>query len=176
MTVDEGRTMDEVLERLCTALDEELERQETVLSVCHAQYAAARAQRIDALNAKTQALELLIRDTVRAQQVRVSLFRRVVDAYAIPVERQTMTGLIAVTPEPWSARLKHFQLRLRNVLEEIRAIVHANATLLRSSKRTVEHLLTPFNGTERLGPAAYDARGNEPALVRPSSTLINQRG
>jgi hypothetical protein len=174
MTVDEERNMDDVLARLCRVLDEELERQENVLAVCHAQYEAARAHKIEPLNAKTTALELLIRDAVRAQNARISLFRRLVDAYGIPPEKQTMSGLIAVTPEPWSARLREFQNRMRNVVDEIKVTVRANAALLRASKRTVDQLLKPLSvmGTQ----GVYDARGTDAVQGRSSSTLINQFG
>ncbi|MBI5094104.1 MAG: hypothetical protein HZB26_16885 [Candidatus Hydrogenedentes bacterium] len=168
--------MNNVLEQLCDTLEEELERQENVLAVCYAQNQAVRAHHLDSLNAKTLALELLIRDAVRAQGARTALFRRVVEEYNVPAARQTMSGLIAIVPEPWSTRLGAFQNRMRAVLAEIRTALHDNAISLRSSGRALDDLLERFDGAQASRAGSYTAQGLGPVRSGREPAILNQIG
>jgi len=166
--------MEKTLDRLCAHFEDELERQENVLALCNAQAEAARARDIECLEAKTAALSVLIQDAIDAERERLALVREIVDAYGLPVEQQTLSGLVATVPEPWKTRLADFQLRIRAVLEETRGVVRQNMPVLRRSLNVANEALSALHGQPDAG--RYDGQGEnrEGALAGPN--VIDRRG
>ena len=165
--------MEDAFERLCEVLDAELERQELVLAVLRAQRNAMLARDVEYLEAKTEALGALVRDVHRAQEARLAVLGDVVAAMGLPVERQTMTGLIAAAQEPWKSRLRELQKQLRAAVRESSGLVRSNAVLLRRSMQVVNKCLDTLQQCE--AAAEYDARGGEPERPREAA-LIDQKG
>ena len=159
--------MDKLFEKLSELFDQELERQENILAVCQAQRNAARAHDLEYLEAKTAALVILIREGAQAEVERHELLRRIVAHYALPVERQTLTDLIHVAPEPWRSRFHEFQFRLRATLARTRSLVRDSAHSMRRSlsivRQALGHLETCVDDA-----GAYDASGSD----RPRSTRV----
>lgn len=168
--------MDHLLKQLCQLLDEELERQETVLAVCRAQREAALCHDIAGLTARNTALELLIRDAARAQGVRTALLRQVSEECGLARDGQSLSGVIAMASEPWARRLRDLQRALGVVLGDIRRVAQSNTALLRSSARAVDRLLALAEGAESSAGGGYDAQGREPVTQRRAPVLINQAG
>lgn len=170
---DTGR-LEAAFKQLAAVLDQELERQENVLSLCRAQGEAVSAHDAETLVARTQALRLLLEDTLGAERARVAVVRDLVELLNLPVERQTLTGLIAVAPAPWDRRLREYQVRLREVLEATRGVVRANAVKLRHGLRLVHGALDMFGAAP--SDHAYSAGGvrNEKDAAR--SMLLNAQG
>ncbi|MBM3290178.1 MAG: hypothetical protein FJY92_08515, partial [Candidatus Hydrogenedentes bacterium] len=69
--------MYDLLEKLCSGLDDEIERQETVLAVCRAQIDAIGARDLNAFEARTAALDVLVRDAAHAQAARAGVIAKV---------------------------------------------------------------------------------------------------
>ena len=165
-----------LLDELCALFDDELERQENVLRVCQAQGAAARAHDIDVLEARTAALSALLEEEAESESRRLELFGALVRAYALPLERQTLTHLIAAMPEPWRRRAGEFQSRVREVLEESRRTVRRDARVMRQSSRLANTAVAALAGAAGEPGWGYDAEGAEPPSQIAPSTVMDTQG
>lgn len=165
-----------LLDRLCEHFDEELERQQNVLVVCRALGRGARANDHEYLEAKTAALHVLLRQAVAAEQTRLALVRAVVDYFELPEGDQTLSGLIAVTPEPWRQRMKEFQVLMRATLESTRRLVRENSRVMRRSLHVLNQTLTAMTLCEPDHPGSYTEQGGERGQTRTAPALIDHRG
>lgn len=168
--------MKDILEALCDLFDDELERQENIFAILVAQASAARTHDIEFLEAKTEALTALIQEAIIDEQKRLCLMQKIVNQYQLPVERQTLTELILIAPDPWKTRMKDFQTRMCTLLEDTRTVVRKGNRAMRRSLKTVNEALAALL---QCIPAehAYDQRGEDighTATAVPN--LIDQRG
>ncbi len=168
--------MNELFETLCDLLDDEVERQENVLTVCNAQREAVIARDLDAIAARTGALEVLIRDSIQAQTERHKILRPIVEHFGLEPEQQTMTHLIEVTPEPWKTRLADLQTRMRSTVEKTRLAVRANAKVARRSKRMTDDLIRALRHEHRHQQNGYCEHGTEEAAGTGTPVLMDRRG
>ena len=168
--------MKDVLEAICELFDDELERQENIFAILVAQASAAKTHDIEFLEAKTEALNSLIQEAIIDEQKRLCLMQKIVNQYQLPPERQTLTELIQIVPDPWKSRMKEFQSQMCSLLEDTRAVARKGNRSMRRSLKTVNEALTALM---QCVPAehTYDGRGEEiahPAATNPN--LIDQRG
>ena len=166
--------MSHLLESLCALFDEELERQETLLALTKAQGEAAVARDTAALEARTAAIRSLVAEALRAEPVRLELVSAIVEAYALPEQQQTLSGLIAAAEEPWKSRLRWHQERFRAVLAETQASVRSNHRVITRLSRGATTLLRLFTGTP--DSPCYGARGSACADSHAAPRLVNQAG
>jgi hypothetical protein len=148
------------LEALSDLFDEELERQENALSICVSQGQAARAHDIEYLEARTEALSLLIQEAADAEKTRIELVRRIVAHYDLPPERQTLSELIRIAPDPWASRFRDFQARIASVLLNTRSVVRENNRLMRRSLRVVNEAMNVLAPVVNGAAGGYTVRGN----------------
>jgi len=178
--------MNEPFDALCELLAQELERQETILALCHAQGDAARTHDIEQLQARTATLTPLIQEAAQAENTRNRLLKDLAQTFGLASTRPTLSPLAAMAPEPWASRIRFYQTRLANVLKETRALVRINAVILRTSLKVVAHAMKALDQcnvggelfhayNEGPGSAGYDAGGFEPRQVRQPA-IIDQRG
>jgi hypothetical protein len=167
--------MDELLERLCAILDRELERQENVQGLCEAQQAAIRARCLPDIEARTAALQLLIKNAVQDELERHRVLHRLVALLELPAERQTLSDIICAVPEPWKARLQYYQARLQSVMHDTRHTVRDTSMVLRRSLRAVNQCLQVFQEAGAW-PPPYTEHGHEGPAARRPAVLINERG
>ena len=168
--------MTSTLSALCDFFDDELERQENVLAVCIAQGQAARAHDLDALEAKTAALNLLLSEFVEAERERLRLVQQIVEEYELPERRQTLSDVIALAPEPWKSRMQDFQERMQKTLRETRSEVLSNDRIMRGSLTIVDEALASLVSCVPESLGNYDARGAEAQQHRLDPAMIDQRG
>ncbi len=168
--------MEQVLKQLCELFDDELERQENVLEICIAQGKAARAHDLEYLEAKTVALNALIREAVYAERERLTLVRCLVDAFRLPAGRQTLSDLIAVVQEPWKTRLSEFQVRMRHVLSETQNVVQDNAQVIRRSLGVVNEAMKTLLECIPSEPVSYDEKGGGMGCAAANPAMIDTRG
>ncbi len=169
--------MEQVFETLCRVFDAELERQQNVQSLVAQQRAALMSGERDTLEECTLDIEHIIRESAGAESERLSLVHELVEAYGLPPERQTLTGLIEVAPEPWRSRMAHLQGMMKSTLDETQRIVTDNNRLLRQSARWTRsclNIIVEWAGDTDMG--RYDARGQEPVQVPCGPALLDQRG
>lgn len=166
----------EILDRLCAHCDDEAERQETVLEVCRAQLAAARAHDLEQLEAKTAALFLLIKEEAEAEKGRLEILRSLVERLGLPVQHQTMSFLISVVPEPWASRLAEFQARLRATIAETQKTIRENNRIIRKSLRVLDQAVSAAVQCAPASPSAYDALGNCAATAGRHAAILDQSG
>ncbi len=171
-----GKTMNQLLDALCNSLDDELERQENVLAVCRVHGEAARGHDLAYMEAKTAALEVLIRDAAQASAGRQPLLREIVAHFELPEERQSLTGLIQAAPDPWRSRLRQFQHRFRATLGEIRTLVRENMGVMRKSLKAVTQYLGALEQGMSSEAEGYSAEGLEPRQKDPGPALIDRKG
>ena len=165
--------VERTLDSLCSLLEDEQERQDNVLALCIAQGKAARGHDVDTLEARTAALNICIEEAAHAEKERLALLREIVHYYELPLEKQTMTHLIKIVPEPWRARLADFQKHLNATLEETARTVRQNNRIMRHSIKIVNDALsciTNFNTPQ------YDDRGEGRHNVSENPNVIDQRG
>ncbi|MBN2307530.1 MAG: flagellar protein FlgN [Candidatus Hydrogenedentes bacterium] len=169
-------TVYETLDTFCAVLDEELERQATVLAVSKAQREAITARDFESIEARTIALEALIREAVQSEAERQCVLRKVVEHFDLPDERHTMSDLIEVVPEPYQSRLRDLQSELRRVMAEAREVVRANRRILQQSLRVVEQCVKALQQCDESVGARYDATGGERSRRSAGPALIDQKG
>jgi len=165
----------ELLDALCDLFDDEADRQEAVLAISIAQGRAARAHDIAALEAKTQALTLLIREAAQQERDRIRLVTAVVAAYGLPWEKQTLSDLIETVPDPWKRRMAEFQERMVATLEQTRRVTRENRRYMRGTLKVVHQaldLLQPESGA----PGDYDASGEAPRRPGNPPSFIDRKG
>ncbi|MCP4644410.1 MAG: flagellar protein FlgN [bacterium] len=168
--------MDEALNTLCSVLDDELERQEMVLAVCKAQQEAIQQRNMEHLQDKTAALEILIREAKEAEAERMCVLRQIVGNLELPPERQTMSELIGLAPEPWCSRLRDFQKRIRETVSETQALVRGNRRVLRQSLRVVDQCVNALQHCSEANASDYTASGAENRTQRGAPALLDQKG
>lgn len=174
--MDKPIMIEETLDTLCGLFQDELERQELVLAVLRSQQEAALAQDAPAVESKTAALQALIEESVHAEGQRHPVLRRVVEHYALPVERQTLSELIRVTPEPWRSRITDFQTRIRATVAKTQALVRENGGVFRRSLKIVDECLDILDCAAKTDAARYDAHGIRRGRVERGPIAIDARG
>lgn len=170
------KSIGSMLDSLCDYFDEELERQQNVLVVCRAIGLAARSQDLEYLEAKTEALQLLLREAMESEETRLALVADVVDWYELPVEEQTLSSLIDVVPMPWEQRMREFQVLMRATLESTRRLVRENNQVLRRSMGVVNQTLSALALCQPESPGHYNNQGDDASRLRSMPSLIDQRG
>lgn len=173
-TMNETTRIDEILESLCNLFDDELERQQISLALCRAQGEGLRVRDLSYVDAKTAALEVLIREAAQAERKRNELLREVMTRWGIHSVPPTLTTLIQAAPETCRKRLIEFQTRMRQVIAETRMVVRSNATLLRVATNAVEDALRAFEMAANRSARVYTSRGNTANAVSPA--LIDHKG
>jgi len=168
--------LEEQLEALCDVFQDELDRQETLLSLTRSQGQAALMHDVEMIEAKTEAIQNLIRDAKEAEETRVRLVGQVVDSLRLPHEQQTLTHLIAASPEPWKRRMAEFQVRLREVLEDTRLAVRSNNLVMRRSLQIVNEALGVLVACVPASRGQYDARGEAAAAGVGSAAILDRKG
>jgi hypothetical protein len=166
--------MDSQFAKLCDLLDDEAERQETLLALLQSQRHAIQQRDLSHLEAKSAAMRGLIQDSADAQTQRHQLLRELVDELTLSTEDQTLTELIKRAPEPLARRLGECQQRLRGVMAESKAVVRDNSRSLSRSLSIANRCLDAVQGRTTERPA-YNRAGQE---RRPdgSAALLNQQG
>lgn len=169
-------TIGEKLDALCDYFDDELERQQNVLVVCRAIGQAARSQDLEYLEAKTEALQILLGEAMEAEQRRLALVADVVDFYQLPEEAQTLSALIKEVPMPWQQRMREFQVLMRATLESTRRLVRDNNHVLRRSVSIVTQTLSALAMCQPESKGQYTNQGGDATRIRTAPSLIDQRG
>jgi hypothetical protein len=169
--------MDKLLDRLCDTLDAELVRQETILTICRKKSDAIRALDMEALEARTAALETVLHETFEAESERHGVMREVVARFGLPEEGETLSGLIEVVPEPWKSRLQHFQRQLKETLDATQAVTRAYARECRQYLQLTGRQFARFGfDSDERKAGLYGPQGMRPGVRGVSSALVDQRG
>lgn len=166
--------MNDLLEKLRGDLEDEIERQETVLAICRSQLDAIGARDLNAFEARTAALDILVREAAHAQAARSAIIAKVAAQLELPPEKRTLRGLIEAVPAPWDARFLDIQKRLLRTVESTRRIVRLNARTIRRSMDFGQRLLACIATAPNPQPA-YSDRGAPPGLASDPA-VIDQRG
>ena len=169
--------MEKLLDKLCDTLDAELVRQETILAICRKKRDAIRAFDVETLDARTTALEAVVRETLEAEADRHSVMREVVSKLGLPEEGETLSGLIEVVPEPWKGRLQHFQRQLNETLEATQTVTRAYTRELRQYLHLTGRQFARFGfDSDERKAGLYGPHGWRPGMRGISSALVDQRG
>lgn len=164
------------LDELCALLNEELWRQQDVYDACLAQRAAANRCDAAALEAKTNEIVVLVQAAAESEKHRRNAMREIFGRNAVPVERQTLTELLAHVPEPWRSNLRDLQTKLRAVLEAIQQQTRANASVFRGSLRSIRNAESMLTGRRHEEPSAYTQTGGESHSRGRAPRLVDARG
>jgi len=163
------------LEKLCALLDDELERQELMVALLQSQHDAILARDVDYLNTKTRAMEAVLKESAEAEKERHTVLRVIVDHYTLSVERQTLTELIRVTPDPFSRRLKDTQRRIQETMADAKRLTQENHRLLRASSSVVTSCLNRLFGNDLQEGREYTRKGQDSGAF-PAPALLDRQG
>jgi len=163
-------------EALCYLLDDELERQENILTLCRAQGESARNHDVEYLEARTAALTPLLQEAAQAEVLRSRLLSQIASETGLSNRRPPLSELIPLAEEPWSSRLRYFQTRFQETLSATRDIVRANAGVLRVSLRVITQAMNTLEQCAMAEGAAYTAAGAGPAEGNVQPAVIDRRG
>lgn len=169
-------TLEDCLEALCEVFQDDLERQEDMLVLCKAQGQAALTHDVELIEARTEALSALITDAAESEKRRIALATALVEGLRLPHDKQSLSGLIEVAPPPWKQRMADFQQRMRELLDETRAIVLNNGQVLRRSAKVVGEALDALTQCAPAPRGQYDARGGESGALGTPPAFLDQRG
>jgi len=163
-------------DQLCAYFDAELVRQRAVFEACREQGEAIRSRDVPALETASQALVSLMKEALDAEKERLRLLHEVVTRLGLRVDGQTLTGLIAASPEHWASRMSTFQVEIRGVLSATRKEVRQHAGFLRRAGRILERSMNAIVGTSSSQGDAYDREGKEPSPGHRTPALVNTLG
>lgn len=93
------------IESLCELLEEQAERQETLVSVCLAQLQAGFEGNIKYFNEKTSAMDYLVKETARAEFVRQELVDKICGNLGINSTDRRIRDIAEQVGEPWRSRI-----------------------------------------------------------------------
>lgn len=164
------------LEKLCQLLEDEIERQDTLLSVCRSQHEALLAQDLATLQARTDALEALIREAAQAHAVRSAVVRPILDRSGVTAANPCLSDLIGVAPPEWKPRLRDLQSRLKVSIATNRTVVRTNARMLRQSLNVTEQLLDAFQACSEGLAGNYTEQGGGAAVRLIEPVVLDHRG
>lgn len=170
----------EVLEALwvmlCDGFETELERQETVLSLCIAQGQAARAHDLEYLEAKTAALSRLTIENAQAEPARQDLVRQLAEHYEFDAPNPPLSALIAVAPGSSAVRLRELQGRMQAVTSETRRTITENNRVIRRALRVVQVALSVITRCQDAPSGHYGCAGQEQHTPVPEAALLDRKG
>ena len=165
------------LDALCDVFQDELDRQGDLLALCRAQGRAALEHDVELLEARTEGINLLLADAVEAEQRRLAFATQIVAALGLPLERQSLSGLIEAAPSPWKERMADLQGQMRALLAETRAVVRTNNHTMRRSAKIVGEALDALVRCVPGPQGEYDARGAaSPGKQAGQPAVLDRRG
>ena len=170
--------MDHELDLLIRHLEDEAERQETVVLLCRDQIDAARNRDFDRLIERTTALEVLNRDAMSAQNERTRLLTDAARAAGLAVDPASfrLSDVASGLPEPWRSRLMDLRNRIRSATTESAALVRSNSVWFRHALRVMANMRGVVSQFIQSQPGQYDARGLDSASNAPVPVVVDQRG
>lgn len=164
-----------LLDALCDCFDEELERQENAGAIVLAQCQAARAHDLEALEARTAALQAVVEEAAAAEKHRLRLLRKVVAEYELDEAHQTLSALVDAVEEPWRTRMAEFQHRMRAVLSDTQRAAREGRRYMRRSLKVVDDALALVQPLSK-APSGYDESGERQNRAGRFPAVIDRRG
>ncbi|HOQ32672.1 MAG TPA: hypothetical protein PLA12_09185 [Candidatus Hydrogenedens sp.] len=93
------------IESLCELLEEQAERQETLVSVCVAQLRAGFEGNIKYFNEKTSAMDYLVKETARFEFIRQELVDKICRNLGINLTDKRIRDIAEQVGEPWRSQI-----------------------------------------------------------------------
>ncbi|MBX7256789.1 MAG: flagellar protein FlgN [Candidatus Hydrogenedentes bacterium] len=168
--------VDSNINTLCQLLEDEIERQENLLSVCRSQHEALLAQDLETLQARTEALEALVRETAQAHAMRNSIVQPILAKGGISNANPCLSDLIEAVPVEWKGRLRDLQTRLKAAIAANRTVVRTNARMLRQSLNVTEQLLDTFQACSEGLAGNYTEQGGGTTVRLIEPVMLDHRG
>ncbi len=168
--------LEDLWTQLSEGFDTELERQETLLSLCIAQGEAARAHDLEFLEAKTEAISVLAAESAQAEQTRQELVAQLGEQYGLSDFEPTLSSLIAVAPERHALRLRELQTRMREVTTQTRDKVSENSRVIRRALRVVQTALSVITRGGDAPSGHYGRAGEEKNAPLRHAALLDRKG
>lgn len=168
--------MNDILDRLCSVFESELERQENVLRLTQSQEQALVLRDTELLAARTQALNLLLNEAAQAEPERLRVAREAVEALALPDSQQTLSGVVAAVPDPWRSRLADLQHQLKMVMHDTALVVRRNNRMLQPLLHKTNDTIAQLFGSAQHAASGYTMSGYRDAATSAGTRLLDQAG
>jgi len=168
--------VNDILEKLCSVFESELERQENVLRLTQSQEQALVLRDTELLAARTQALNLLLNEAAQAESERLRVAREAVEALALPDSQQSLSGVVAAVPDPWRSRLADLQRQLKMVMHDTALVVRRNNRMLQPLLQKTNDTIAQLFGSAQHAATGYTMSGYRDAANSAGTRLLDQAG
>lgn len=128
-------------ESLCRLLEEQAERQETLVSVCLAQLRAGFNGNIKYFNEKTSAIDYLVKETAQSEFIRQELVEKICKYLGINSSDKRMRDIAEKVGEPWKSRILDSCNRMRVAVLYLKAWLGEAVPFYRASLESAKSIL-----------------------------------
>jgi len=149
------------LDEMCKVLEDQAERQETLVAVCLAQLQAGFDGNIRYFSEKTFAMEYIVRETARAEFLRIELMKKICKHFNIEPPCERLREFAEQLPDPWKSRILESCERIKVSILYLKAWVGEALPFYRVSLESAKHAVKTI---------CPDYGEQEPVLYGESST------
>lgn len=163
-------------ESLCKLLEEQAERQETLVSVCLAQLQAGFEGNIKYFNEKTSAMDYLVKETAHAEFVRQELVEKICNNLGIKPSNKRIRDIAEQIGEPWRSRIVDSCDRMKVSVLYLKAWLSEAfpfyRTSLESAKTTLKKIYPDYEEQETSSYTDFVPKKSE----MPLTYFVDDRG
>lgn len=144
--------MEATFDTLCAMFEVEAERQEALLSLCHAQHGAIRVHDIEYIEAKSLEIERLNRIGEQAEADRKAVLETVAKAYGLAGASVALEDLAKILPHAYGVRLEAAAARIAAAQGQLRLTVLVGVSSLQRALDSILQCMEAFQGSLALMP------------------------
>ncbi|MGC9053940.1 MAG: hypothetical protein ACP5KS_08660 [Candidatus Hydrogenedens sp.] len=164
------------IECLCELLEEQAERQETLVSVCLAQLQSGFEGNIKYFNEKTSAMEYLVKETTRVEFVRQELVKKICRNLGINMSDGRIRNIAELVEEPWKSRIIEACDRIKVAVLYLKSwlgkAVPFYRVSLESARNTLKKIYPDYEEQDSFSYTDLNLKKSEIALTR----FVDDRG
>ncbi|MGC8738066.1 MAG: hypothetical protein ACP5UA_05380 [Candidatus Hydrogenedens sp.] len=164
------------IECLCELLEEQAERQETLVSVCLAQLQSGFEGNIKYFNEKTSAMEYLVKETTRVEFVRQELVKKICRNLGINMSDGRIRNIAEQVEEPWKSRIIEACDRIKVAVLYLKSwlgkAVPFYRVSLESARNTLKKIYPDYEEQDSFSYTDLNLKKSEIALTR----FVDDRG
>jgi len=167
---------DKDLENFCRLLEEQAERQETLVAVCLAQLRAGFEGNMKYFIEKTSAIDFLVKETAQAEYQRRELMDRIGSYLGMRGTDKRVRELAEQIDEPWKSRILDACERIRMAILYLKAWLSEALPFykvsMESAKNTLKKIYPDYEDAQNVAYSDPVMKKSELAVTR----FVDDRG
>ena len=144
--------MDSVFDSICRLYEDEADRQEGLLVLCHAQRRAVRAHDYEYVEAKAAEIQEAQAKIAQTELALTRLAEGVLERCGAVDQPATLASLACLTTEPFASRLMECDARIRAAQRELREIALESVASLQRTACSILECMESFRVCVQLVP------------------------